>query len=93
MTHSGLKLMRGIACPCVVARMHPRRTKRGNRARRRHHVGWRTIGGGVSHEKNIKKQVIGEDADLEKSGKMLNRVIEVVTASRLRRIRGTSGRY
>ena len=33
---------------------------------------WRTIGGGIPHQ----KQVIGEDADLEKIGGILNRVIK-----------------
>ena len=67
--------------PIRVARLHQGRTCRGNRARRRHHNRWRTIGGGISHQKSsreyeIKKQVIGKDADLEKSGRTLDRVIE-----------------
>ena len=40
-TLSDLKLTRGIACPCVW-----QGTFCGNRARRRHHDWWRTIGGG-----------------------------------------------
>ena len=69
--------------PMRVARMHQGQTccgNRGNRARRRHLNRWRKIGGGISHQKDIekyeiKKQVIGEDANLEKSGRILNRVI------------------
>ena len=44
----------------------------------------------VSRKYEIKKQVIGEDADIEKSGRILN---GVVTASQSRRIRDTKGRY
>ena len=48
----------------------------------------------MSRNYEIKKQVIGDDPDLEKTGRILNRVIEWgrETASRLRRIRDTSGR-
>ena len=67
-----------------VARMHQRRGHCCDRARRRHHSRWRTVGGGTPHQNDIKKtskrheikkQVIGEDPDLEKSGRTLNRVI------------------
>ena len=44
----------------------------------------------ISRKYEIKKQVIGEDADIEKSGRKLN---GVVTASQSRRIRDTKGRY
>ena len=44
----------------------------------------------TSRKYEIKKQVIGDDADLEKSGRILN---GVVSASQSRRIRDTSGRY
>ena len=48
----------------------------------------------ISRKYEIKKQVIGEDTDLETSESILNRVIEcVVTASQQWRIRDTSGRY
>ena len=58
--------------PMRVARLHQGQTYRGNRARRRRHNPRSTIGGGISHQKDIektrvKKKVIGEDADLEKS--------------------------
>ena len=48
----------------------------------RHHDQWSTIGGGIlqqiiSRMYEIKKQVTGEDRDLQKSGRILNRVIEV----------------
>ena len=79
-TLSDLKLTRGIACPCVwrgciktediVATVH------GDDI---------TIGGErstveflmkvISKRYETKKQVIGEDPDLEKSGRVLNRVI------------------
>ena len=67
--------------PVCVARLHPGRTYRGNRPRGRHHDRWRTIGGGtlikmISRTCEIMKQVIGEGADLEKSGRILNRVID-----------------
>ena len=52
-----------------------------NRAWRRYHNRWRTVGGGIPHQNDIKrseikKQVIGEDPDFEKSGRILNRVVE-----------------
>ena len=67
--------------PMRVAMMHQGQTYCGKRARRRHHGRWRTIGDRIYHQKDIekyeiKKQVIGEDADLEKSGRRLNRVIK-----------------
>ena len=45
----------------------------------------------ISGKYEIVKQVIGGDADLEKIGRILNRV--VATASRSRRTRDRSGRY
>ena len=67
--------------PMRVPRLHQGRTCRGNRARRRHYDWWKTISGGTTLQNDIekyeiKKQVIGEDADLEKSERILNRVIE-----------------
>ena len=64
-----------------VARLHQGCPYRGSRARRRHHDRWRAICGGtrvkkISRKYEIKKQVIGEDAAFEKSGRILNRVIE-----------------
>ena len=70
-TLSDLKLTRGIACPCVwrgcikgediVATVIT------------------TVGGGIlrqtSKRYEVKKHVIGEDPDLEKTGRTLNRVI------------------
>ena len=47
----------------------------------------------ISRTHEIKKQVIGEDAELERIGRTLNRVIRVATASRSRRIRDVPGRY
>ena len=44
----------------------------------------------ISKKYEVKKHVIGEDADIEKSGRILN---GVVTASQSRRIRDTKGRY
>ena len=47
----------------------------------------------TSRNYEIKKQVIGEDADLENIGRILNRVTSgVATESRSRRIRDMSGR-
>ena len=62
--------------PMRVARLHW-----GNRAQRRHHNRRRTIGGGISHQKLTRKIQDQEasdwaDADFEKSGRTLNRVIE-----------------
>ena len=64
-----------------VARLHQGCPYRDNRALGRHHDRWRTIGGGtrvqkISKKYEIKKQVIGEDVAFEKSGRILNRVIE-----------------
>ena len=84
---SDLKLTRGMACPCVwqgcikgkhiVATLH------------RDDI---TIGGERSvveflvkkilRKYEVKKQVIGEDADLWKSGRILNRVIDGITNKR-----------
>ena len=80
-TLSDLKLTRGIACPCVwqccikgeqkVATVHgDEKTIRGERSAVEFLVNM------TSRTYEIKKQVIGEDADLEKSGRILNRVIE-----------------
>ena len=44
----------------------------------------------ISRKYEIKKHVIGEDADIEKSGRILN---GVETASQSRRIRDTLWRY
>ena len=82
-----------------VARMHQGQTYRGNRARRRPHNRWRTIGSGTSHQKHvekdeIKKHVIAEDADPEKSGRTLNRVIEWGRQGvTIEADQSTSGRY
>ena len=78
-TLNDLKLMRGIACPCVwqscMKGKHIVATVHGDNM---------TIGGErsvvellikmVSRKSEIKKHVIGEDAYLEKSGIILNRV-------------------
>ena len=80
-TLSDLKLTRGIACPCVwhgcIKGEHLVATVRGDDI---------TIGGEraavelfikmISRTYEIKKQVIIADADLEKSGRILNRVNE-----------------
>ena len=80
-TLSDLKFTRGIACPCVwqgcINGEHVVATGHGDDI---------TIGGTrsaveflikmISRKYEIEKQVIGEDADLEKSGNILNRVIE-----------------
>ena len=80
-TLSDLTLTRGIACPCVkqgcIKGKHIVATVHGNDI---------TIGGErsaveflikmISSTYEIKKQVIGEDADLKKSGRILNRVIK-----------------
>ena len=64
--------------PVRVERLHQGRVHWGNRARRRHHNWWRSVGGGVLHQDDyeIKEQVIWVDPDLEKSGRILNRVNE-----------------
>ena len=52
-----------------------------NRVWGRHDSRWRMVGGGALHQNDIKKryeikkQVIGKDPDLEKSGRILNRVL------------------
>ena len=80
-TLSDLKLTRGIACPCVwqgcIKDEHIVATVHGDD---------NTIGGErsavefvikmISRKHESEKQVKGEDADLEKSGRLLNRVIE-----------------
>ena len=95
-THSDLKLTRCVACPCVwrghIKGEHVVATVHGDDT---------TIGGErsaveilirkISKKCEIEKQVIGEDADLEKSERLFNRV--TVTASQLRRTRGTSAKY
>ena len=80
-TLSDLKLTRGVACPCVW-----RGHIKGEHVVATVHADDVTIGGErsavellirkISRRYDIKKQVIGEDADLEKSGRKLNRVIE-----------------
>ena len=67
--------------PLRVERLHQGEGHRGNSARRRHHNRWATVGSGVPHQDvskkyEIKKQVLGGDPDLEKSGGILNRVVE-----------------
>ena len=61
-----------------VARLQQGSTHLGNRARGRHHDWWGTIGSVLhqlrSRKDGIKKRVIGEDADLEKIRRILNRV-------------------
>ena len=48
----------------------------------------------ISRKYEIKKQMIGEDADLEKSGRILNRVIDGnETVSQSKQTKDTSGRY
>ena len=49
----------------------------------------------ISRKYEIKKQMIGEGADLDKSGRKLNRVIEWGRdgITQLKRIRDTSERY
>ena len=80
-TLSDPKVTRGIACPCVwqggVKGVHFGATVHGDDI---------TIGGQrpaveifikmISRAHEIKKEVIGEDADLEKIGRILNRVIK-----------------
>ena len=80
-TLSDLKLTRGIACPRVW-----QGCIKGEHIVATVHGGDITIGGErsavdsliqmISRTYEIKKQVIGEDADVEKSGRILNRVIE-----------------
>ena len=79
-TLSDLKLTRGVACPCVwrgyIKGEHVVATVRGDDI---------TIGGErlameifiskIPRKYEIKKQMIGEDADLDKSERILNRVI------------------
>ena len=81
LTLSDLKLTQGVACPCVwrghINGEHVVATVHGDDT---------TIGGErsaveplirrIPKKYEIKKQVIGEDAGLEKSGRILNRVIE-----------------
>ena len=45
----------GKCVPVRVERMHHGRTYRSNRARRRDHNRWRTIGGGIPHQEDVKK--------------------------------------
>ena len=80
-TLSDLKLTRGVACPCVW-----RGCIKGEDIVATVHGDDITIGGErsaveflvrkISTKCLIKKQVIGEDANFEKSGRILNRVIE-----------------
>ena len=80
-TPSSLKLTRGSACSCVW-----RGHIKGGDIVATVHVDDITIGGErsaveflirmISKKYEIKKQVSGEDRDLEKSGRILNRVIE-----------------
>ena len=90
-TLSGLGLTMGSACPCVWrGRIKGEATVHGDDI---------TIGGQrsaveslikmISKKYKIKKPVLGGDPDLEKSGRILNRV-RIVTASLLRQIRGMS---
>ena len=79
-TLSDLKLTRGIACPCVW-----RGCIKGEDTVATVHGDDITVGGErsavelfikmISKRHESKKQVIGEDPDLEKSGRTLNRVI------------------
>ena len=64
-TLSDLKLTRGSACPCVW----------GGCIKGEHIVAT-MHGDDITRKYEINKQVIGEDPDLEKSGRILNRVIE-----------------
>ena len=70
-TLSDPKLTRGIACPCVwqgcIKGEHPVATVHGDDI---------TIGGERSAAELFKKQVIGEDVDFGKSGRIFFRVIE-----------------
>ena len=80
-TLSKLKLTRGIACPCVwqgrikgehvVTTVHGDDITIGGNSRP-----WNSSSKTTSKRYEIMKQVIGEDRDLKKSGRMLNRVIE-----------------
>ena len=54
-TLSDLKLTRGIECPCVWQGCIKGKQKYGNRARRRHHDWWRTIGSGIPHQNDVEK--------------------------------------
>ena len=80
--HSAIsKLTRGIACPCVR-----QGCMKGKHVVASVHGDDITIGGERSAVEflikmksstyEIKEQVIGEDADLEKSGRILNRVVK-----------------
>ena len=99
-TLSDLKLMRGVACPCVwrghIKGEHVVATVHGNDI---------TIGGErsavellirkIPRNYEIKKQMIGKGADLDKSGSILNWVIEwgrdgITTEADQRHVRGTS---
>ena len=80
-TLSDLKLTRGIACPCVR-----QSCMKGKHVEASVHGDDITIGGErsaveflikmISSTYEIKEQVTGEDADPEKSGRILNRVIK-----------------
>ena len=80
-TLSGFRLTRGSACPCVW-----RGRIKGEDVVATVHGDDITIGGQrtaveflakmISKKYEIKKQVLGGDPDLEKSGRALNRVIE-----------------
>ena len=96
-TLSGLGLTRGNACPCVW-----RGRIKGEDVVATVHDDDITIGGQrtaveslikmISKKYEIKKQVLAGDPDLEKSGRIFNRVIGIATASQLRQIRGKSER-
>ena len=69
--------------PVRVESPHQKRGRRGDSARRRHPNRWATVRSGVPHQDDhlkryeIKKRVLGGGGpDLEKSGRILNRVIE-----------------
>ena len=67
--------------PVCVERSHPRAGRCCNGARRRHHNRWRMVGGGIPHQddsKKVRNQEASDrgDPDLEKSGRILNRVTE-----------------
>ena len=80
-TLGDLKLTRGIACPCVwqgcikgkhiVAIVHGVDITNGGERSALEYLIQK-----ISRKYEIKKQVIGDDADLEWSGRILNRVIE-----------------
>ena len=98
-TLSDLNLASRIACPCVwpgctrgeqtVATVHGDDITfvEGDRQ-------WNSSSKWFQENTRSSKQVIGEDADLDKIGRILNRVIKwVALASQSRRIRDMSGRY